>query len=65
MKKIQKVVIISGSSRGIGLGLAKKFLKKNYKVLINSRNFVELNNVYKDLKKKISKSSFDGLWRYF
>ena len=52
MKKIHKVVIISGSSRGIGLGLAKKFLKKNYKVLINSRNFVELNNVYKDLKKK-------------
>jgi len=52
MKKIHKVAIISGSSKGIGLGLAKKFLKKNYNVLINSRNFVELNHVYKDLKKK-------------
>lgn len=52
MKKLHKVAIISGSSKGIGLGLAKKFLEKNYNVLINSRNFKDLNIAYKDLKKK-------------
>ena len=51
MKKLHKVAIISGSSKGIGLGLAKKFLEKNYNVLINSRNFKDLNIAYKDLKK--------------
>ena len=52
MKKPHKVAIISGSSKGIGLGLAKKFLEKNYNVLINSRNLEDLNNAYIDLKKK-------------
>ncbi len=52
MKKPHKVAVISGSSKGIGLGLAKKFLKKNYRVLINSRNYKHLNTVYKDLKIK-------------
>ncbi len=52
MKKSRKVAIISGSSKGIGLGLAKKYLKKNYRVLINSRNYEDLNTVYKDLKSK-------------
>lgn len=52
MKTGLKVAIISGSSKGIGLGLAKKFLKKNYKIVINSRNFKNLNTIYKKLKKK-------------
>jgi 3-oxoacyl-[acyl-carrier protein] reductase len=52
MKTALKVAIISGSSKGIGLSLANKFLKKNYKVVINSRNFKNLNTIHKKLKKK-------------
>lgn len=52
MKKSNKVAIISGSSKGIGLGLAKKFLEKNYNVLINSRNLEALSTSYRYLKKK-------------
>ena len=52
MKKKSKVVIVSGSSKGIGLGLAKKFLESKYKVLINSRNYTKLKSTYEDLKKK-------------
>ena len=51
MRKSNKVAIISGSSKGIGLGLAKKFLEKKYNVLINSRNLEDLNTSYKYLKK--------------
>ena len=47
MRKSNKVAIISGSSKGIGLGLAKKFLEKKYNVLINSRNLEDLNTSYK------------------
>ena len=52
MKKTKKVAIISGSSKGIGLGIAKKFLEKNYNVLINSRNLEGLSSSYNYLKKR-------------
>ena len=47
-----KVVIISGSSKGIGRGLAIHYLKNNFKVMINSRNYDELKSTYLLLKKK-------------
>ena len=47
-----KIIIISGSSKGIGRGIAEKFLKKNNKVLINSRNLIDLDRTYKNLKIK-------------
>ncbi len=46
MRIKQKTVFITASSSGIGFFLAKEFLKKNYKVIINGRN-----------KKKLSISS--------
>ncbi len=47
-----KVVIISGSSKGIGRGLAIHYLENNFKVMINSRNYNELKSTYLFLKKK-------------
>ena len=47
-----KIIIISGSSKGIGKGIAEEFLKKNNKVLINSRNLIDLDRTYKNLKIK-------------
>ena len=47
-----KVVIISGSSKGIGKGLAIQYLENNFKVMINSRNYDELKTTYLKLKKK-------------
>ena len=40
-----KKVFISGSSRGIGLSIAKKFIEEGSKVVINSRNAEELKNI--------------------
>ena len=40
-----KKVFISGSSRGIGLSIAKRFSEEGAKVVINSRNTDELEDV--------------------
>lgn len=40
-----KRVFLSGSSKGIGLGIAKKFIEEGADVVINSRNAVELSEV--------------------
>lgn len=41
----KKTVVITGSTRGIGYGLALQFLKKGHQVIINGRNpeIVETN----------------------
>tara|TARA_X000000950_G_C13905666_1_gene656719 strand:+ start:1907 stop:2662 length:756 start_codon:yes stop_codon:yes gene_type:complete len=44
-----KKVFISGSSRGIGLSIAKRFLEEGAKVVINSRNADELKDVSSSL----------------
>lgn len=33
-----KTILITGSSKGIGLGLAQEFLKRNHQVIMNGRN---------------------------
>ena len=45
LKLKNKKVLISGSSKGIGLSIAKKFIKEGAKVVINSRNKYDLNAV--------------------
>ena len=49
-----KKVFISGSSRGIGLSIAKRFLEEGAKVVINSRNLEELENVANSFSNCIS-----------
>jgi len=44
-----KVYVIAGSSRGIGLGIAKKFLEEGASVSITGRNKESLNNAYNGL----------------
>ena len=39
-----KVVIITGGNRGIGLGITKSFLEANYNVIVGARNKPELDN---------------------
>jgi 3-oxoacyl-[acyl-carrier protein] reductase len=50
MKK-NKIIFVSGSSRGIGKGIAKHLLKNDYSVIINGRNEVTLNDSFKELSK--------------
>ena len=44
-----KTVVITGSSRGIGLGMAREFLKRNCRVAISSRSRVQLEEQVKNL----------------
>ena len=45
-----KVVVITGSTRGIGLGLAREFLKRDCLVVISSRSTDKLEQVVTHLK---------------
>ena len=45
-----KVVFVSGSSRGIGLGIAKTLLEEGCNVIINGRDEEKLNQAELDLK---------------
>ena len=47
-----KVVFISGSSRGIGLGIAKMLLEEDCNVIINGRNEDKLNQTISELENK-------------
>ena len=44
-----KKIFISGSSKGIGFGLAKRFNEIGYEVLINSNNIKNLKTASKKL----------------
>jgi len=47
-----KVILVTGSSRGIGAGLVINFARKGYKVVINySKSDVEANEVYQEISK--------------
>lgn len=40
-----KVAIITGGTKGIGLGIAKTFIEAGYKVIVGSRNFIDLSEI--------------------
>lgn len=52
-----KVVLITGSSRGIGKAIASAFLAEGAKVIITSRDENSLNNIYKELSDKYGGAS--------
>ena len=45
----EKIIFITGSSKGIGFGLAKHYFSKGYKVIINSNNLFNLKTASKKL----------------
>lgn len=53
----KRVVVITGSSRGIGKAIAKEFAKNNYSVLLNARDEKELIETVQEIKKGISDPS--------
>ena len=48
----KRVVVITGSSRGIGKAIAKEFAKNNYSILLNARDEKELIETVEDIKKR-------------
>lgn len=56
----QKVVVVTGSSKGIGKAIAVEFAKEGYKVVLNARDERELSEAANDVK-KISGSNGDQI----
>ena len=50
MKLEDKIILVTGGSRGIGKGISKVFLENGAKVIICSRNEVELKKAENELK---------------
>lgn len=50
----KRVVVVTGSSRGIGKAIAKEFAKNNYSVLLNARDEKELIETVLEIKNEIS-----------
>src|SRR5215208_3145665 len=50
----KRVVVITGSSRGIGKAIAKEFAKNNYSALLNAREEKELIETVQEIKNEIS-----------
>ena len=53
----KRVVVITGSSRGIGKAIAKEFARNNYSVLLNARDEKELIETVQEIKNGISDPS--------
>jgi glucose 1-dehydrogenase len=54
-----KVVVVTGSSRGIGKAIAKEFAKNGYSVVLNARDEEELQQASKEIKEE-TKENEDG-----
>ena len=52
-KNNSKVVVITGSSKGIGKAIAKEFAKSGYSLVLNARNKDELEQTTNELTKEI------------
>lgn len=55
-----KTIVITGSTRGIGLGLAREFLKRGQNVIINGRNSSQVAQVSDDLAREFPKQKIGG-----
>lgn len=55
-----KSVVITGSTKGIGLGMAKEFLKRGCAVVISSRSKNSLAQVVKDLAQEFGQDTVIG-----
>ena len=57
-----KVILVTGSSRGVGLGISKVLLNEGCKVIINGRNKSTLNKTIDNLKKSFEENilEFNG-----
>ncbi len=52
-KNDSKVVVITGSSKGIGKAIAKEFAKSGYSLVLNSRNKDELEQATNEITNEI------------
>ena len=57
LKLKDKVVLITGSSRGIGKAIASSFLTEKAKVIITGRDENSLNNTYRELSNQYGEDS--------
>ena len=55
-----KAVVITGSTKGIGLGLAREFLKRDCSVVISSRSRPKLEQVVAELRKEFGADRVAG-----
>ena len=56
-----KTVVITGSTRGIGLGMAEEFLKRDCKVAVSSRSNTQVQATIKALSSKYAADCIYGL----
>lgn len=57
-KSIKKIVLVCGSSRGIGFFIGKKYLENNYIVIFSSRSISKQEKLLNNLWKKYKKTMF-------
>jgi len=50
----KRVVVITGSSRGIGKAIAKEFAKNNYSLLLNARDENELKEAVQEIRNEVN-----------
>lgn len=58
---LMKTIVITGSTKGIGLGLAREFLKRDCRVVISSRSAAAVQQVCTDLEAQYGKGRVTGL----
>jgi short-subunit dehydrogenase len=56
-----KTIVITGSTKGIGYGLAEEFLKRGCRVVINSRKQADVQKVEAEFASKYPKENIAGL----
>lgn len=56
-RNTEKVVVITGSSKGIGKAIAKEFAKNGYSVVLNARDEGELKQAIDEIKKVTKESN--------
>jgi glucose 1-dehydrogenase len=55
-----KVVVVTGSSRGIGKAIAKEFAKNGYSVILNARDEEELKQACKEISEEAKENDNDN-----